>query len=46
MTIRDSRKPGKQNMQRSDSEYTNFNTRVFWIAYFLSIAIFFAWIMR
>ncbi len=31
-------------MQRGNQEYSNFNTRIFWIIYFLSVGIFFAWI--
>jgi hypothetical protein len=35
-----------ENMHRSNSADSNFNTRVFWIAYFLSIVIFFAWLSQ
>jgi hypothetical protein len=31
---------------RDNREANNFNTRVFWITYFLSITLFFTWIMQ
>jgi hypothetical protein len=32
----------KEAMQRANQEYRDFNTRVFWIACFVSITVFFA----
>jgi hypothetical protein len=36
----------KQNTQLSGTEYSDFNTRVFWITYSLSIGVFFAWLSQ